>query len=308
MEEGDPFLCCDCDSEMAAYSAKDRSDLKRASRERMEQFVLCGQASGSRNARSSMLEAARAALQTTDFYADGDRESAARITTDKEQDFFAGMGSAEIGPCCAALARYMHDVVLPRDEENLSLLELGAGCGSVGLWLWKKRHPELRVCLTDVPRLVPLLQLNCDLNFAAGQVIARQLRWGVTADTVALAAECSDAAWQGGTPREPFDFVVGADAAYNEDKSFPLMETLNYFKPKKAAYFAQAVHPEHEVEGRNAIEALKERAEEAGWHSEEVATLDTDVVLHAEAFTCVILKLTPPEEMSARKSRHSRFD
>lgn len=291
-DEGCCFLCCDCDSEMAAYSQKDRSDLKRASRDRMEKLVMVPSAQGT---RSSMLESARTTLQSSPFDALGEAGSAIKVLTDKDQDFFAGMGSAEIGPCCVSLAAYLAEILT---EAPASILELGAGCGAPGIWAWKKFHPHLTVCLTDVPRLVPLLKLNCEANFALVNVTHKPLRWGVPTDAEAINNE--------GTV---FDYVIGADACYNDDKSYPLMETILRLNPRKAAIFAQSVHPEHQTESHQAIEALCQRAAEAGWSVEPVKETQTGVMMKGEEYLCVILKMTPPKfPTGGRRSRHSKFE
>merc|ERR550532_1787880 len=132
-DEGMPFLCCDCDSEMAAYTEKDRSDLKRASRERMEKLVM-GTGTPTVNKRSSMYECAKSKLETTLFDPEQDPGSACKLLTDREQDFFAGMGSSELGPCCKPLALYL-DEALPT-EGTCHILELGAGCGAPSIWIW----------------------------------------------------------------------------------------------------------------------------------------------------------------------------
>jgi len=290
-DEGCPFLCCDCDSEMAAYTKKDRSDMKRASRERMEKLVMQPGAAGT---RSSMLESARTTLQQSAFDALGEEGSSIKILTDKEQDFFAGMGSSEVGPCCVSLAAYLAEILT---EAPATLLELGAGIGAPGIWAWKKFHPNLTVCLTDVPRLVPLLKLNCEANFALVNMTHKPLRWGVPADAEAIVNE-----------GVVYDYVIGADACYNDDKSYPLMETIQKLNPRKAAIFAQSVHPEHQTESHQAIEALCQRATEAGWEVEPVKETQTGVMMKGEEYLCVILKMSPPRVQTGRRSRHSKFD
>jgi len=205
------------------------------------------------------------------------------------------MGSAEIGPCCGPLAEYLSKII--PQEGDVKLLEIGAGCGAPGIWIWKKRHPQVDVVLTDVHRLVPLLQLNCEGNFAVDKMATKQLRWGVSADIAALKEEGFE-----------FDVVVGADACYNEEKSYPLMETLVGLNPRQGVILAQSVHPEFKVEGENAIDAIMERAGEAGWHCERTE-IQTGCSFRGQEYLCAILTLTPPQsQTSSRKSRHSKFD
>jgi predicted nicotinamide N-methyase len=78
------------------------------------------------------------------------------------------------------------------------VLELGAGCGFVGLALAAR---GARVTLTDKATLVPLLELNASLARAAGcDVVVRALDWAVPLP-----------------PDLPqFDLVVGCDLLYGD--------------------------------------------------------------------------------------------
>jgi len=217
--------------------------------------------------------------------------------TDRQQDFFAGMGSSEIGPGCATLALYV-DEILPNNRP-LTILELGAGCGAPGLWVWKQRQDgpgkdKLRVCLTDVPRLVPLLQLNCEANFGGDTVVAKPLRWAVPTDAAEFAAA------------QKYDLVIAADACYNKEKSYPLMKTIQTLSPTMGCIMTQTIPSDSESEGESAIQALRERAEEIGWNFEVVNVVDSgdksDDIGKDRVFTgsgpvqyaCAIIRLTPP--------------
>jgi hypothetical protein len=288
---------------MAAYNMKDRSDLKRASRERMEKLVMQASKMG---ARSSMLDAARGSLKMTNWSPNDDVMGAkVRVLTDKEQDFFAGMGSSEIGPGCATLAMYL-DETLPNGKP-LSILELGAGCGAPGLWVWKQRSEgdHVKMCLTDIPRLVPLLQLNCEANFGRDRVIAKPLRWAVPEDAAGFAAE------------QKYDLVIASDACYNKEKSYPLMKTIQTLCPSMGCIMTQTIPSDSETEGENAIQALRERAEEIGWGFSILNVVDSGDEPEAlgkdkrerKQYAVAIVKLTPPEggvDVATGKSKAPR--
>lgn len=86
-----------------------------------------------------------------------------------------------------ALARAMGDpAVFPKGYWNgLHCIELGAGCGAVGLMAGKLGAQ--RVLLTDYPELLPLLSRNATRNGLAERVLTSPLEWG-EASAAALAS------------------------------------------------------------------------------------------------------------------------
>lgn len=129
------------------------------------------------------------------------------VLSDPARAYFGGVG-AEPWPATWALLEHVAsaEVVAGR-----CVLELGAGCGALGLWM--ARHRAARVVLTDLPRLCPLLRANAEVNDLT--VAVRALRWGRASDAMqALAAHGS------------VDLVIGADLCYHEARLAPLMVTL----------------------------------------------------------------------------------
>ncbi|KAL3156579.1 hypothetical protein ABBQ38_000869 [Trebouxia sp. C0009 RCD-2024] len=97
------------------------------------------------------------------------------------------------------------------------VIELGAGCGLVGLVF---AALGATVLLTDLPNVLPLLDSNIALNQAAveaggGSVHCGNLTWGVTA----VASLGQD--WAGP------DLVVAADVVYHRELFNPLLCTMS---------------------------------------------------------------------------------
>ena len=104
-----------------------------------------------------------------------------------------------------------------------SVVELGAGCGAVGLVMWSR---GAKVTLTDLEHTVPFMQMNIDRNAQPiaspghaklPQISALPLDWTVTADAQAVRAA------NGG---EPFDLVIGAEVSYDDELYAALIDTL----------------------------------------------------------------------------------
>ncbi len=92
-----------------------------------------------------------------------------------------------------------------------SAIELGAGCGSVGIALWRRGCKK--VTLTDLDEMLPILRTNIARNLKTlksgeetNEIVALPLDWsddGSSANTVRLS-------------RGPFDLIVGAEISYDE--------------------------------------------------------------------------------------------
>jgi hypothetical protein len=101
-----------------------------------------------------------------------------------------------------------------RLPQGSSALELGAGCGLLGLALW--RHGFGAVTLTDLEEMLPIMSYNVAWNEAGESVQAMALDWGdggISARGV-LAA------------RGPFDLIVGAEVSYDELLHAGLIDSL----------------------------------------------------------------------------------
>ena len=101
-----------------------------------------------------------------------------------------------------------------------SVLELGAGCGLVGIVLAKLGAAS--VTLTDLEPALPLLSENIQLN-KAHACNASALSWGSSEALRAL------------TP--PFDYVIGADIMYIIEVIDLLVVTLRHAMGKESVCY-----------------------------------------------------------------------
>ncbi|CCF59739.1 hypothetical protein KAFR_0H03290 [Kazachstania africana CBS 2517] len=118
------------------------------------------------------------------------------------------------------------------DSENLlcdgsikNILELGSGTGLVGICVGlmeKQRfHKDIKVSITDIGGLVPLMERNILLNKIADATVAKELMWGQQLPseymTTSVDGNCDNVS--------NVDLVVAADCVYAE-KAFPLLEKI----------------------------------------------------------------------------------
>ncbi|CAI4050558.1 hypothetical protein N7582_004945 [Saccharomyces uvarum] len=102
----------------------------------------------------------------------------------------------------------------------MKVLELGSGTGLVGLCVGllekNKFHDNTKVYVTDIDRLVPLMERNIELDKVQYEVLARELWWGEP-----LSGDFSPQ--EGDLQVNNVDLVLAADCVYLE-KAFPLLE------------------------------------------------------------------------------------
>jgi len=116
------------------------------------------------------------------------------------------------------LARYLEQHVLPERRPNgdrrLRVVELGSGCGLLGLALARL---DCKVTLTEQPAAMGNLKANVAAHKAAsggGLPKAMQLSWGEEADIAAVSA------------RGPFDLVVASDVVFATRFVEPLLRSV----------------------------------------------------------------------------------
>jgi len=97
------------------------------------------------------------------------------------------------------------------EKENLNILELGAGCGIVGITL-ATQFPSSRIILTDLPEATEILRHNLSLLPPSCKTTHQVLDWSQP-----LSPDISS---------QSFDVVVVADCTYNPDVVPDLVSTL----------------------------------------------------------------------------------
>ena len=148
----------------------------------------------------------------------------------------ADLTGLKVWPVSLRLVEYMHTHLLPgvqqrAGERPVRVLELGAGCGSLGIGL---AALGLQVVLTDPGLPVKYseaeegntlgwLRANVDANreLLGERASVAQLLWGDAAHMEAVQAHA------------PFDLVVGSDVLYDPDQYPALLRTLAAFTTER---------------------------------------------------------------------------
>mmetsp|Transcript_25524 Transcript_25524/g.64891 ORF Transcript_25524/g.64891 Transcript_25524/m.64891 type:complete len:364 (+) Transcript_25524:104-1195(+) len=196
---------------------------------------------------------------------------------------FPGVGSTRPWPASKRLTLYLakhaHELLPSRGV----VIEVGAGaCPLPGMWL--ARHTDARVCLTDLPSLLPLIELNVEANFGDGRVATRSpevvpLRWGCRADLE------SDA-----LPRRA-DLVLAADVVYFASDVASLFGTLEALG---APIMLVALMPRDQQNEHYDV-LVEEAAASRGWACTRVVAVD-DPMLSA----CMLFELRAAQQLSSQ--------
>ena len=146
-----------------------------------------------------------------------------RVVEDKVSSWEGG----SVWPPALLLAQHLDAGVVARPTDGLALdlprcrvLELGAGCGTVGLVA--SCLGAAAVVLTDLEVALPTLHANVRLNGCEGSVTVCALDWR-DASYPAFA--------DGGGPlagAAPFGLVIASECIYDEDMAMPLVRTMHH--------------------------------------------------------------------------------
>ena len=147
-------------------------------------------------------------------------DKAFEVVTDVTRQYFHGVGAQKVWAAAQRLCVLIDDRAAAGYKPGIAV-ELGAGVGIPGMLL---AQYGWHIVLTDLPVLLPFVQLNVDANlsmFAGSErPTVAPLRFGCHADGANL-------------PTRP-DLCIGSDITYFDDDFEPLLETLLQLDPVEA--------------------------------------------------------------------------
>jgi len=132
-------------------------------------------------------------------------------------------------PAANALGGYIaagdFDDIIPSTETRISILELGAGAGLVGLTA-AKVIDNSKVILTDRDQVsLDLINENINLNGLERDCSTAQLIWGDSKDSLRMCSNLS----------EKIDLIIGSDLIYSVDVVSDLMTTVKILMAQNKA-------------------------------------------------------------------------
>ena len=152
-----------------------------------------------------------------------------RLSITIREDYGATLGS-HIYDCAIVLLQFLRTAALSAaaDREGSpsaawtgTAVELGSGCGLVGLWL---SSLFARVHLTDKACQLPLLRENIALSGRQGRCEASSLDWADASGTEMRALQQRIDSTQ---PPAPLGLVVAADVLYDKGSAAPLLTLIH---------------------------------------------------------------------------------
>ena len=110
-----------------------------------------------------------------------------------------------------------------------TIIELGAGCGILGISLNKLFDEKVNVIMTDRYSQKNLIQQNIQLNDSEANCSFSELDWANQAHISNLQLHVNGVV----------DFIVAADVIYDEDSIEPLIHLIRMLNPLRAVFLAQ---------------------------------------------------------------------
>lgn len=147
----------------------------------------------------------------------GEEKGTVMLVQDPYNDHFTYNIGNSLWSASLEVIQYWKDVPPlenKKKSDRFAALEVGAGCGLLGLAMW--RHGYDTVTLTDLDEMLPIMNYNIEWNNAGDYVQAMALDWsdgGLSARSVYEA-------------RGPFDLIVGAEVSYDESLHEGLLDSI----------------------------------------------------------------------------------
>ncbi|XP_031565859.1 protein N-lysine methyltransferase METTL21A-like [Actinia tenebrosa] len=143
----------------------------------------------------------------------------------KLEQSYAALGTTVWDGSIALAKMFDNQMIFPQEDfKNYRVLELGAGCGLVGIYLCLLGAK--RTVITDQQCCIPTLNKNIELNIAkdmASRIKAEEYSWGNGVDHL--------------TKNGVFDLVVAAEVLYSEEDSIKLAKSIPRLTHQKSLVF-----------------------------------------------------------------------
>ena len=217
-------------------------------------------------------------LQKRQFHVPGGGKP--RILTLQEDPTGKFGGSCSSGtvlwPAAIALIEHL-DAEVEKSCLNCRVLELGAGCGAVGMFLSLFKGCE--VWLTEAPEQLPLLARNASENSPDGlDLQVAPLKWGDAAALEQLTAMGS------------FEMLVGSDVTYRPECLGELLSTAQQLLSPRGRFFlsfqdrpGEEAHLEVQLKKCQAFRTLKRLTKSAQLEGQEEVQIVILELCHASA-------------------------
>jgi predicted nicotinamide N-methyase len=139
------------------------------------------------------------------------------MTVEVESDAFLGTTGGKVWDASLVLLKYLTDVLTSHSSTGFRILELGSGCGYLGLAVAEK-FPDSFVTLSEREEGLNHLKRNIDRN-GLKNADCIQLDW---ADTETAIPE--------------IDLIIGSELVYNPITSVLLADLINRILPENSRF------------------------------------------------------------------------
>lgn len=215
-----------------------------------------------------------------------------------------------------------------RDYPLGKTLEIGAGCGMLGLILATTKLAT-RVVMTEAAEVMDILTENVDQNVAEPEatsnerkrihgtnympscpkecVSVRRLRWDCLEEDV-LAVTDTSLAQENDLKPNSFDTIVGTDVVFSPSLVCPLLETIKLMAHKKDAQSTKAtrIYLCLQIRCADSHSLLFSEAHKYGLEVIDVTEELTTFCPWAEELECLLLKINVEEEVTKQRKKRKK--